>query len=106
MPARTRLRLRSRSVSASCARALSTPASATLRLLRVAASVGRRRLQRRALLQHLGAGHLEGGLGLAHFGLEGARIEPGKRLPLPDLVIEVDQQIGDLPGQLRADLRR
>jgi hypothetical protein len=66
--------------------------------------VGSRRVQSRALRQDLSSGHFKGGVGFMHFRLEGARIQLGERLSLPHFVIEVDQQISNLPGKLRADL--
>ena len=68
--------------------------------------LGARLVERRPLDRHRRPRHRQRRLGLAHACGVGLRIQRGERLTLDDLVVEVDQQLGDLPGELRADLHR
>jgi hypothetical protein len=61
-------------------------------------------LQPRLLDSDAGGGHLERGARLLDAGDEAALVDPRQGIALVDAVVEVDEEVGDLAGQLRADL--
>src|ERR1051326_4800760 len=67
---------------------------------------GLRALDGLCLQKCVGFRDLQSGLGLADARVVSLRIEPGDDLALFDRVVEIDQHIGDTPGQLRADVDR